>query len=63
MTGSELAQRVAAERPGLRIVIASGAELPSTGGDGLARLPKPFDEGQLADAIERALKAASGTVG
>jgi PAS domain S-box-containing protein len=63
MTGAELAQRVAAEWPGLRIVLASGAEVPSGRGDGLARLPKPFDQRQLADAIERALKAASGHVG
>jgi PAS domain S-box-containing protein len=63
MTGAQLAQRVAAERAHLPIVLATGyAELPPGEAAGLARLAKPFGETQLADAIERALKAASGPV-
>ncbi len=59
MTGAQLAQRVAAERAHLPIVLATGyAELPSGEGAGLTRLAKPFGETQLADAIQRALKAA-----
>ena len=58
MTGAQLAQRVAAERAHLPIVLATGyAELPSGEGAGLTRLAKPFGETQLADAIQRALKA------
>ncbi len=64
MTGAQLAQRVAAERAHLPIVLATGyAELPSGEGAGLTRLAKPFGETQLADAIQRALKAASGPMG
>ena len=64
MTGAQLARRVAAERSGLPIVLATGyAELPSGEGAGLARLAKPFGQRQLADIIERVLKAASGPVG
>ena len=64
MTGAQLARRIAAERSGLPIVLATGyAELPSGEGAGLARLPKPFGQTQLADTIERVLKAASDPVG
>ena len=60
MTGAQLARRIAAERSGLPIVLATGyAELPSGEGAGLARLPKPFGQTQLADTIERGLKAAA----
>jgi CheY-like chemotaxis protein len=56
MTGTTLAQRVVAERPGLRVVLASGyAELPPGEGDGLTRLAKPFSQRQLAEAIKRAM--------
>jgi PAS domain S-box-containing protein len=63
MTGAELARRVAAERGALPIVLASGyAELPSGEGAEFVRLAKPFGQKQLADAIERVLKAASARV-
>jgi PAS domain S-box-containing protein len=63
MTGAELARRVAAERRALPIVLASGyAELPSGEGAEFVRLAKPFGQKQLADAIERVLKAASARV-
>jgi PAS domain S-box-containing protein len=60
MTGAELARKAAARRAGLPMVLASGyAELPAGEGAELVRLAKPFGQKQLADAIERALKAAS----
>ena len=55
MTGLELAGRIAAMRPGLPIVLATGyAELPPEGEGGLPRLPKPYAQAALAEAIERA---------
>ena len=63
MTGAQLAQRVAAERPGLPIVLATGyAELPSGEDAGLARLAKPFGQAQLADAIAHASMAPPARV-
>jgi CheY-like chemotaxis protein len=60
MTGAKLAQNVAAERPHLPIVLASGyAELPAGEGTELMRLAKPFGQKQLADAIGRAFQSAS----
>ena len=60
MTGAKLAQNVAAERPHLPIVLASGyAELPAGEGTELMRLAKPFGQRQLADAIGRAFQASS----
>jgi CheY-like chemotaxis protein len=60
MTGAELAQKVAAERADLPIVLASGyAELPTGEGAEFIRLAKPFGQKQLVDAIERVFKAAS----
>ena len=59
VTGVQLARRVAAERPGLPIILATGyAELPPGEGAGLARLDKPFGQAQLSEAIERVLMAA-----
>jgi PAS domain S-box-containing protein len=59
MTGAELAQKVAAERADLPIILASGyAELPAGGNVEFVRLAKPFGQKQLADAIERVLRAA-----
>jgi PAS domain S-box-containing protein len=60
MTGVQLARRVAADRPDLPILLATGyAELPSGEGGGLARLDKPFSQKQLSDAIQRVLEASS----
>jgi hypothetical protein len=60
MTGAELAQKVAAERADLPIVLASGyAELPTGEGAEFVRLAKPFGQKQLADVIHRVFKAAS----
>ena len=60
MTGAELAQKVAAKRADLPIVLASGyAELPTGEGAEFVRLAKPYGQKQLAGAIERVFKAAS----
>ena len=57
MTGVQLARKVAAVRPSLPIVLATGyAEPPSGEGAGLVRLDKPFGQKQLSDAIEQVLK-------
>lgn len=57
MSGAQLAQRVAAERPDLPIILATGyAELPSGEGAGLARLDKPFGQKQLSDALDRVVR-------
>jgi len=58
MTGVQLARRVAAERPDLPIILATGyAELPPGEGEGLTRLDKPFSQKQLSDAVERVFDA------
>jgi PAS domain S-box-containing protein len=60
MTGAKLALAAGAERPGLPVVLATGfAELPTGEGAGLVRLAKPFTQAQLAEAIERAVRAPS----
>jgi PAS domain S-box-containing protein len=59
MTGVQLARKVAAQRPDLAVVLATGyAELPPGEGAELIRLDKPFGQKQLSDAIERVLMAA-----
>jgi len=56
MTGLELAERLASERPGIPVILASGyAELD--GGPRLPRLRKPFDQFALALAIKSAVES------
>ena len=56
MTGLELAERLASERPGLPVILASGyAEL--AGQPRLPRLRKPFDQFALALAIKSAVES------
>ncbi|MGC2087051.1 MAG: PAS domain S-box protein [Bradyrhizobium sp.] len=53
ITGSELAEVVRRDWPGIRILIATGyAELPEGPAQAIPRLAKPFFERDLADAIE-----------
>jgi CheY-like chemotaxis protein len=55
MTGAELVATVQKISPSLPIVLASGyAELPLGLVTGLTRLPKPFTQHELANAISRA---------
>ena len=59
MTGAELAQAVASERPGLPIIIATGyAELPKGEGAELRKLQKPFDLRALEREISMTIPAA-----
>jgi PAS domain S-box-containing protein len=65
MNGLQLAEAVAAERPGLPVVLCTGyAELLGTTRRGLPRISKPFDQSALAAVMEEAISAAAkpGTV-
>ncbi len=56
MTGTELIQHAAHQRPELPIILATGyGELPTDLVTRIVKLGKPFDERELAQAIERAL--------
>jgi len=60
LSGDALARLAIAAQPDLRIVVASGYQAPSAASEGLARaamLPKPYNLGMLADALEKALAA------
>ncbi|PSC05129.1 sensor histidine kinase [Alsobacter soli] len=53
MTGLQLIERLRKERPGLRLMLATGyAELPTETQASLPRLNKPFDQNALAWAID-----------
>jgi len=65
MTGLQLADAVAAERPGTVLLLSTGyAELPSGERSSLPRISKPFDQAALATAIEAAMRddAHTGSV-
>ena len=54
MTGLQLADAVAAERPGMVILLSTGyAELPSKARSDLPRLSKPFDQAALAASVDQ----------
>ena len=56
MTGVELASAALALRPGLPIVLATGyADLPDGVQCALPRLPKPYDQQQLENQVNRLL--------
>ncbi len=56
MTGAELAGQIAAEWPGLPVILATGyAELPMEIAADLPRLAKPFSLEELASAIRSAI--------
>jgi CheY-like chemotaxis protein len=58
MTGVQLARAVAAERPELPVIIATGyAEMSEEGASGFLKLQKPFDLNHLERTIEAASKA------
>jgi CheY-like chemotaxis protein len=58
MTGAELAGRIAAEWPGLPVILATGyAELPMGIGADLPKLAKPFSLEELEAAIRIAVSA------
>jgi PAS domain S-box-containing protein len=65
MNGLQLAETIAAERPGLPVVLCTGyAELLGSTRRGLPRISKPFDQAALAAVMEEAISAAAkaGTV-
>ena len=55
MTGAALAERVAALRPGLPVILATGHAGPWPDGKGPPRLAKPYSLAQLAVALARAV--------
>jgi CheY-like chemotaxis protein len=58
MTGLQLAETVAAERPGTPVLLCTGyAELPGSTQPHLPRISKPFDQTALVAAIEEAMRA------
>ena len=58
-TGAELIEQLRTERPDLPVILASGyAELPATSVTIARKLMKPFDQRQLAKAVEDALAQA-----
>ncbi|HYI05316.1 MAG TPA: response regulator, partial [Reyranella sp.] len=58
MTGSELAKRILARRPGLPIILATGyAELPIGADASLPRLSKPYRQDALAHAVSNAVRS------
>ena len=62
MTGLQLADAVAAERPGTVLLLSTGyAELPSGERSSLPRISKPFDQAALAKAIEAAMRDSEHT--
>ncbi|CAM5775498.1 histidine kinase [Labrys miyagiensis] len=53
MTGVQLAREIAAARPGLPIILATGyAELPPEADTGLPRIGKPYGQDELQRAIQ-----------
>ncbi len=64
MTGLQLAARIAAERPGLKVILATGyADLAPDEAARLPRLAKPYDQATLARMIEAVMRGAEGTGG
>jgi PAS domain S-box-containing protein len=62
MTGLQLADAMAAERPGTAFLLSTGyAELPSGERSSLPRISKPFDQAALAKAIEAAIRETEHT--
>ena len=57
MNGLQLAEAVAAERPGTPVVLCTGyAEFPGSTQPQLPRVSKPFDQTALVAAIEEAMR-------
>ncbi len=55
MTGAELVRRARARRPGLPVLLATGYGGGEADTAGLPRLAKPFQQSDLARAIEKVL--------
>ncbi|KMO27776.1 MHYT domain-containing protein [Methylobacterium aquaticum] len=62
MTGLQLAARLAAERPGLRLILATGyADLTPEEAAGLPRLAKPYDQATLARMIAHVMQGTEAS--
>jgi CheY-like chemotaxis protein len=58
MTGAELARQLRAQHPEIAVILATGyAELLGGEGADLARLPKPFSQKQLNEALAAAVNS------
>jgi len=57
MSGSELADQLSAERPGLALIFTSGYPANTVVQMGAAYLQKPYDPAELAAAVRSALAA------
>jgi signal transduction histidine kinase/ActR/RegA family two-component response regulator len=60
MGGRELARRVAADRPAVRVLLASGYADDALTGRGVAFLQKPLDVDKLLDKVREVLDAPEG---
>jgi CheY-like chemotaxis protein len=59
MSGLEMARSIRADRPEIPIIIATGyGEFPDEPELSVARLPKPFGPGNLADAVIKAIHSS-----
>jgi CheY-like chemotaxis protein len=64
MTGLQLIDRVRGLRPHLPVVLATGySEVPADSAQDYVRLPKPFFQRQLAEAVEAAIGPGKPTHG
>lgn len=60
MTGVQLADIIARERPGLPIILATGyGELPPGASSRILKLAKPFSEQDLMRTVQQAMRASS----
>ncbi|MDP3417661.1 response regulator, partial [Falsiroseomonas sp.] len=55
LSGAELAERLARDRPGLPVILATGHAGPWPEGDRTPRLTKPYTQSQIAQALAAAL--------
>ncbi|NKC33728.1 ATP-binding protein [Falsiroseomonas selenitidurans] len=60
MTGAELAARLARDRPGLPVILATGHAGPWPEGEGPPRLAKPYSQAMLARALAGLRRAPAG---
>jgi CheY-like chemotaxis protein len=60
MNGSQLAAKIHGLRPGLPVVIATGYANTPSEGSALPRLNKPYRQQDLANLIDRLVRAADG---
>ncbi len=57
MTGVQLIEQAKLTHPGIGVILATGyAEIPEGRGQGIVKLGKPFDQRDLANALEQVMK-------